>query len=111
MESALEKRRSMMVLRGLLNFSYVASQPRFVPSRGVLMNKALVNGFVNQRNGRTERLAAQLLIVMSDSAPKSFDLGPKLTPVTPVDRIPLFRLSDPFFCRFVICHLANRLMI
>lgn len=83
---------------------YVPRQTRFIAGRGVLVNQALVDRFVDQRNCRAQRFSAQFCIAVSDRTPKAFDLGTELSAVAAVDRVPLCGLSNSFFCRFMICH-------
>jgi hypothetical protein len=93
-----------MILKGLLNFSDVAGKPRFVAGRRILMDKAFIDGLVDQRNCRTQRFGAHLFIAVGDRASQTFDLGPKFAAIAAVDRIPFRRLSNSLFCRFMICH-------
>ena len=88
----------------LLNFRNMAGKTRFIACRRILMDQTFIDGLVDQRNRRTQRFGAQFLIVVSDGAAQSLDLGPQLPAVTAIDRISFSRLSDSFFCRFMICH-------
>lgn len=71
---------------------------------GILVNKAFVDCLVDQRNGRVKQLGALCLVRMRQSISQALDLSAELASITSVDQVPLFVLSNPFFCRFMICH-------
>ena len=52
---------------------------------GILVNKAFVDGLVNQRNGWVKQLGALCLVRMRQSTSQALDLSAKLASVASVD--------------------------
>jgi hypothetical protein len=61
------------------------------------MNDALIYGLIDQRYGRSQKLAAPGSIRGFQRGAQFFDLRPQLTAVGAIYRVPLDILSDPFF--------------
>lgn len=82
----------------LAQFRYVLCQPGFVTGGGVPMDNALVDRFIDKRDGRRKEFAAFLLVMTGQRGPQFLDLRPKLAAVAAVDLVPLYVLPDALFC-------------
>jgi hypothetical protein len=76
----------------------VFSQTRFVTGSGILVNKPFIDCLVDQRNGRVKQLRALSLVRVRQSISQALYLSAELASVASVDQVPLFVLSNPFFC-------------
>jgi len=85
----------------------VLGKPRFVTSRSVLMNNALIDRFVDKRDRRGQELGRTALIACGNCRTELLDRSAELTAVASVDRVAFCGLTDAFFCRFMIRHFLN----
>ena len=68
------------------------------------MDQAFVDGLVDQRHRRIQKLRAASLVTRRQSRTEALDLRAKLAPVAAIDLVSLRILTDAFDCRFMICH-------
>ena len=64
----------------------------------VLVDQALVDGLVDQRNRRIQKLAAEFFVPCRQRRPEALDLRAELAPVTAIDLVAFSILSNAFFC-------------
>ena len=83
---------------------HVFGQTRLVSRSRVLVDQALVHGFVDKRDSGIQQFVAAVLIVRGERRAKTFDLRAQLAAVTSIDLVAFNVLSNAFFCRFMICH-------
>ena len=75
----------------------MAGQARFITRGGIFVQRAFVDRFVDQGNGRIQKILALPAIAGRDGSAEALDRGAKFTAVSTVDKVLFLGLSDSFF--------------